>query len=358
MPSMRVPILCLVVAASLLGCKKNPSDKESTPGSAAPAPAPFTGPLTADLIMSSAHEISVYTPDGKPAPFASALAAAKRTLGEPTHVDGTKYAWGIVEAGRCVYYSLEDKSGTAYSPGSVAVDATDKDCLRAIGKAPPPPPDPANYIVVKPAFSGTVPKLPQLSRDGATAAVDLSVPIQASPMASFEVGFLSDRGKLERVAVLDHDTAAKLATDPATKVDTAAKSASSITKRLADDAFSTFATSVDPGILTRFGAAARTKGEDLPIPIEDKAKLVVSVIVNKSGPTSLRLRLDNAKGKKLTEQLVPGVSGDSSNSNCMAAPRLGGVWYDTARKRLLLRVEYMTADCAEIPPAYYLWKLP
>lgn len=37
---------------------------------------------------------------------------------------------------------------------------------------PPPIPEPPNYVVVKPAFGGTVPKLPQLTRDGASAAVE------------------------------------------------------------------------------------------------------------------------------------------------------------------------------------------
>src|SRR4051812_49138855 len=39
-------------------------------------------------------------------------------------------------------------------------------------KPPPPIPDPPNRALVKPAFGGTVPELPQLSRDGASAAVD------------------------------------------------------------------------------------------------------------------------------------------------------------------------------------------
>jgi hypothetical protein len=228
----------------------------------------------------------------------------------------------------------------------------------AVPKTPPPIPEPQNYTVVKPAFGGTVPKFPQLSRDGASAAIEISEPVEVtSPMTTYEVGFLSDTGKLERVAVLDSATVAKLAADPATKVDKVAaeKSASTIAKRLADGGFSDFASAIDQGALQDVGTAARNKGEELPVSI-DKAKLVATVVVNKSGPTSLRLRLDSADGKKLTEQLVPAVVGSSSHA-CGAAPRLGGVWFDTGRKRMLLQIAFTTAGCF-VPPTYQLWKLP
>jgi hypothetical protein len=226
---------------------------------------------------------------------------------------------------------------------------------------PPPVPDPENYVVVKPAFGGNVPTFPQLSADGATAAVDLSaVPLVTSRLASFEVGFLSDTGKLEHVAVLDIDTAAKLAANPATPVDAVAlaKSASSITKRLADGKFSELATAINRGALEVLGGEARTQAKELPISI-DKAKLVATVVVHESGPTSLKLRLDNEAGKKVAERVVPGVATTSGGSECRAAPRLGGVWFDTARKRMLLQISFMTAgECSAVRTTYQLWKLP
>lgn len=223
------------------------------------------------------------------------------------------------------------------------------------GTIPPRFPDPPDYVV--PAFGGTVPTLPQLSRDGASAAVDLSFrPVRNFKMRSFEVGFLSDRGKLERVVVLDSDTAAKLVADPGTTVDpvTTEKSASTITKRLADGAFSEFATAVGPAELRSW--EARRKGEELAVSI-DKAKLVASVVVNEPRPTSLKLRLDDAAGKKVREQFMPGIAGDSSNDDCAAAPILGGVWFDTPRKRMLIQIVYVTVAC-DLPAAYHLWKLP
>ena len=65
--------------------------------------------------MTSAHEIDVYTPDGKPSPFTSSLAAAKLKLGAPTDVEGTKYRWGGGVGDSCTSYMLEAKGGTASS---------------------------------------------------------------------------------------------------------------------------------------------------------------------------------------------------------------------------------------------------
>jgi hypothetical protein len=257
----------------------------------------------------------------------------------------------------------KDETSSSKPPPPPPVPVLDAQMPVDAATTPPPIPDPPNYVVVKPAFGGSIPELPQLSRDGASAAVDLSEqPLVTSKMASFEVGFVSLTGKLERVAVLDKATAAKLAEDPATAVDTAGaqKSASTIAKRLADGGFSALATALDQRVLETFGGAARTKGEELPIPV-DKAKLVASAVVHASGPTSLKVRLEDAAGKKLNELLVPGVHvlGLSHVKECTAAPRLGGVWYDLPRKRLLLQIAFMTAgECPDVHATYHLWKLP
>lgn len=135
--------LSLSISLALVACSKKKADPAATPtpaGSTTPpapeAKQPFTGPLTAALVMGAARQIDVYTPDAKPAPFAAALAQAKTVIGEPTHVDGTKYEWGVVEGDRCTYYVLEDAGGTAKSPGSMGVTSADTDCLAAAGKAP------------------------------------------------------------------------------------------------------------------------------------------------------------------------------------------------------------------------------
>lgn len=137
-------VLSLSVGSSLVACDKKKKEEPAATGSAAgsaagsaeaPKPA-FTGPLTMAALSGAAREIQVYTPDGKPAPFAAALAQAKTVIGEPTKVDGSKYMWGVVEGDRCSYYVLEDAGGTAKSPGTATVASTDAECLAATGKAP------------------------------------------------------------------------------------------------------------------------------------------------------------------------------------------------------------------------------
>jgi hypothetical protein len=143
MRSFTTLAFALSIGLALVACSKKKAEPAATPapaGSATPpapeAKKPFTGPLTAALVMEAAHQIDVYTPDAKPAPFAAALAQAKTVIGEPTHVDGTKYEWGVVEGDHCTYYVLEDAGGTAKSPGSMGVASSDADCLAAAGKAP------------------------------------------------------------------------------------------------------------------------------------------------------------------------------------------------------------------------------
>ncbi|HVK89767.1 MAG TPA: hypothetical protein VM513_36850 [Kofleriaceae bacterium] len=137
-------VLSLSVGASLVACSKKKNEEPAATGSAAgsaagSAEAPkkqFTGPLTLAVLSGAAREIQVYTPDGKPAPFAAALAQAKTVIGEPTRVEGTKYQWGVVEGDRCAFYVLEDAGGTAKSPGTATVASDDAECLAATGKAP------------------------------------------------------------------------------------------------------------------------------------------------------------------------------------------------------------------------------
>lgn len=133
-----------ITTLALTGCKKKedkPAAAGETTGSASGAPStePFKGELTDAVLESGAHSIKVYKPDGTPADFAPTLATAKTTLGEPTHVEGSTYAWGLVNGDKCTYYVLEDKGGKASSPGTMTVDkmagAMFDKCMTAIGKA-------------------------------------------------------------------------------------------------------------------------------------------------------------------------------------------------------------------------------
>lgn len=126
----------LVVSLFACGSKKEASSDKDKPKTETPAAKPFTGPLTIELVRGAAR-IDVYTPDGKPAPFAGAMTAARAMLGEPTHVDGSTYHWGVVEGDKCAFYTLTDKGGAADSPGTISVPTNDAECLVAAGKPAP-----------------------------------------------------------------------------------------------------------------------------------------------------------------------------------------------------------------------------
>jgi hypothetical protein len=140
---LRTTLYTITITTLLLtGCKKK--DDKAAPagesaGGGAPAVEPFKGELTEAVLDKATHAIKVYKPDGQPTDFAPTLATAKTALGEPTHVDGSSYAWGFVNGDKCTYYVLEDKGGKASSPGTATVDkmagAMYETCMKAIGKA-------------------------------------------------------------------------------------------------------------------------------------------------------------------------------------------------------------------------------
>lgn len=125
-------LLIISITVALVACKK----KAPTGGKAVP----FKGELTEDVLSKANRAIEVYKSDATPADFAPALATAKTTLGEPTHVDGTMYAWGFASGDKCTYYALVDDGGKAKSPGTMTVDKAAGSmyakCMTAIGKAP------------------------------------------------------------------------------------------------------------------------------------------------------------------------------------------------------------------------------
>ena len=123
----------------LTGCKKKEDKGASGAAGGDTKVEPFKGELTEDVLSKANRAIEVYKTDGTPADFAPALATAKTALGEPTHVDGSTYAWGFASGDKCTYYSLVDEGGKAKSSGTMTVDKAaggmyDK-CMKAIGKA-------------------------------------------------------------------------------------------------------------------------------------------------------------------------------------------------------------------------------
>jgi hypothetical protein len=141
--SFSLALSLAVVAALLGGCKQDKAGTDDKAATRAPKGAsvePFRGELTEEVLTKANRAIEVYKPDGQPADFASALASAKVALGEPTHVEGSTYAWGFASGDTCTYYALEGEGGKAKSSGTMTIDKVMRSmyekCLTAIGQAP------------------------------------------------------------------------------------------------------------------------------------------------------------------------------------------------------------------------------
>ena len=232
---------------------------------------------------------------------------------------------------------------------------------------PPPAATPDAAVVATPtasspsesianeAFGGRAPELPQLSRDGATAAVNASRPIGTSDVATYEVGLLDRSRKLTRLAVLDRKTATAVArTGDTSKLDRAAlaKAASAITKRLADGGYAAFPTAIDyDSLYSRF----RSDGDAIATVPIGAAKLEVAEPSN-----GLRLKLVGARGKAVLDETFKPIPHGKRAADCGGTPHLREVWIDEAKKRVLMRVAYTTGgDSCEAPDGFYrLWALP
>jgi hypothetical protein len=206
------------------------------------------------------------------------------------------------------------------------------------------------------AFGGHAPELPQLSRDGATAAVDASRAVGATDTASYEVGLVNRSRKLTRLVVLDVKTASAIArTGDTSKLDRSAlaKAATAITKRLADDRYAPFPTAIDSDSLSgRFHAGGADAIAVVPI---GAAKLRVG-----EPSRGLRLQLVGAAGKPVIDETFREIPRGKRAADCGGTPHLRDVWIDEAKKRVLLRVAYTTGgDSCDAPDGFYrLWQLP
>jgi hypothetical protein len=216
----------------------------------------------------------------------------------------------------------------------------------------------ASAQAVVTAFGGEakVPALPLLAKDGATAAIDVSDGPDLADFASYEVGFLGGDGKLEKVTVMSLDEALALegADDATAKPDAAklAANAAALSKRLADGGY------------TAFGAELVPDG-DKPYDL-GTAKLEVTEPAEDDSPDlpgsgDVTLRLVDGKGKQIKKEIVKAIAPKKdSDLDCGAEPRLGAVWHDAARKKVLIVVGFMTGGdmCKEHPPTYRLWAVP
>ena len=222
----------------------------------------------------------------------------------------------------------------------------------AVADAAPPDGDPYetdNDRLVKEAFGGKAPVLPQLSRDGEVAAIDRSMPIGLSDSSTYEVGYLRRTGKVDAIAVIDHALATAMLHPDTATIDRPAvgRAATTITRRLADGGFTPFTTAIDYDTINNqvdaTGAVALGAGK---LEVKDDDKL------------SLRL-LDAAGKPRKSEVFKPLRAGTKAGGNCGGEPHLRAVWVDAARQRALLAITYTTGGdtCDEVAGTYRLWAL-
>lgn len=202
--------------------------------------------------------------------------------------------------------------------------------------------------VVKEAFGGKPPALPMLSKDGGLAAVDLSEAIGLSDMSTYEVGFQDGKQKVDRVVLLDE----KAATAEDLKVtDKLKAAATALTKRLADGGFTPFEKHVE-----------RQPEDEKAIELGMMGKLSFKQSAQGGpdvGSSPLELTVIDGTGKQLTKETIKAIPGSDKPGDCGGEPRLGDVWYDSARKRVLVAVHYMTGGdaCAGLPGMYRFWAM-
>ena len=159
LPAMKLTWFAIAVA--LLGCgsKKDGGDPDKGGGSAktaepAPAaaapPAPFTGPLTTDLVMGAKDVVNPLEP------WDAGLAKLQAKLGKPTNTKDDKYQWAVMDGDTCAYLYVTKEDGKKYNKDGSVVGAVtspmkvDKsgpvmnrqECLAILGKTDEPPEDP------------------------------------------------------------------------------------------------------------------------------------------------------------------------------------------------------------------------
>jgi len=210
---------------------------------------------------------------------------------------------------------------------------------------------PADLVVE--AFRGHPPVLSMLSIDGKLAAMDVSRGLGLSSFSTYEVAFLDSTGTVrERITVVDHALAAALAADDNRAEGTPprtvprqrlAKAAATITQRLAT--FTPFAKALD------FGAIEHASG---------KLELGAAMLAfHADENTGLELRLVGSNGTAMRSERVPvrpRQFTDRDGGRCGGQPKLIGVWWDPARHRALLQINFPGHDsCEDEPLLWLLW---
>lgn len=193
--------------------------------------------------------------------------------------------------------------------------------------------DPATAVVMR-AFHGKKPTFPSLSKDGATAAVELTTPIGLSGASSYAVGFAtvgaddwSGGPDPDLVTLVDGKLVAVLldsmegSAAPTIDIDSITKAATSVTDRIARDGFTPFEGTINEvGVHDKIGAGA------------------LELRVIEEGNSALTIEISDATKKIATDKVEPVAMGRVGDIECMSLPHVRRAWFDSARKRLLVQV--------------------
>ncbi len=156
---MSSPFVALALAVLALGLtgackgKDEPAGGARASGAApvAVAPPPFAGTLTVDRVMGARNLVKPFDP------WEPGFAILQAQVGAPTRVDGARHTWAAVEGDACAWFYVTRELGADYQVEGVIVGTVQAptratrgeapvahaECLRAAGKDPGPPEDPA-----------------------------------------------------------------------------------------------------------------------------------------------------------------------------------------------------------------------
>jgi hypothetical protein len=209
-------------------------------------------------------------------------------------------------------------------------------------------PDDPTPAVVREAFAGKPPVLPQLSKTGDVAAAELVTHVGLTGATTYGVGYMTTSGSTDQVTLVDAKLAKALADAPKDTAtidrDSLRRTAATITKRLNDDAFTPFGGKVDE---LAHGDPETVGPGKLQLVTSENDALVITVF--------------DATGKQIaSETIKPTPMGKVDELECVSVPLPRGAYFDTARHRILLRIGWNAGpdQCDAPDPQYRLYAIP
>ncbi len=120
---MKVAFVVVMVATACSSSPPHEPSKAAPPVSPitvapiedSPAGAPYTGPLTVELVMAAKDTAHLFDP------WEMSLARLEAKLGAPTKIAGDKYEWAAMRGDACADFAIEREDGAHYKLQGVVV---------------------------------------------------------------------------------------------------------------------------------------------------------------------------------------------------------------------------------------------